>query len=220
MHAARDDIDGDRHEQRVHAQHQRIVGEQCRQMVLDLFQRLALECPAQHRTILYAADHIACKQANIIEHPARNHAVEGQDQERAEHADTGQCGPCGGRAAVARDHLGALDRIALAMPPDQRFRQQHRQADQHHTDDVENNEGTAAILTGLRGKAPEIAQPHGRSGRRQNEAPSRRPAFGCGCAGCCHLWTLSFIRISRRLYAADRKRQTDWRRRRPELSHA
>ena len=65
-----------------------------------------------------------------------------------------------------------MDRAAAAAPPEQDFRHQYRDADDCDTGQINQNEGAAAVLTHDVGKLPDIAQPHCRAGRCEDEGQS------------------------------------------------
>ncbi len=56
-----------------------------------------------------------------------------------------------------------------AVAADGPLHPQERDADQDERDEVRKQEGAAAVLRGLRGKAEEIAEADGVSGHRQDE---------------------------------------------------
>src|SRR5690606_28804789 len=68
-----------------------------------------------------------------------------------------------------------VDRAHAPATTDQDLGHHHRHADQCDTTEIKQDKGAAAVFTGDIGKFPDIAQPHRRAGRCQNENPAATP---------------------------------------------
>ena len=77
--------------------------------------------------------------------------------------------PRGARPLLAREDSHRVDRTLAPTPAYQKLCGQHRH--RHHRDrkHVDENEGTAPVLTGEVGKPPDVAEPYCASDRREDE---------------------------------------------------
>ena len=176
-YAARDDVECEAHEEEVDHDQQQRIGEHVAKALLDLLAALACQRAAQRIAFHDGLDEIHAHHADVIEHPACNHRIEGHDEESRQRADGAEHRPAGARLRLRRDAADRPDRIGLADASDEDLGQHERQAEQEHTGDIEDNERAAAAFSGQRREAPDIAEPHCGSDRSKNESGPRRPAL-------------------------------------------
>ena len=67
----------------------------------------------------------------------------------------------------------AIDRALTAPPADQNLGHHDRNAHDKNTEQIDQHKGAAAIFTRDIGEFPDIAQPYGRTGSRQNKRQAR-----------------------------------------------
>ena len=114
----------------------------------------------------------------ILQAPAGHDGIETEDNHRGEHAHVAYHGP---RFAARKIAVGAGG-IGRRVPPDDELAHHARYAEQEDAPQIDQDEGRTAVMTGHIGEAPDVAQPHGRTGRGEDDA---QPA--AEIASCLHL---------------------------------
>ena len=112
---------------------------------------------------------------DVIQRPARHHAVERQDQQRSDHPHDGRPGPARRGPRLQCQGAQGIHRAAASAPAQHRLGQHDRQPDQRDTDQIHQHKGAATIDAGHIGKLPYIAQAHCRSRGREDEYPATGP---------------------------------------------
>ena len=101
---------------------------------------------------------------HVFGRPSRNHEVESQNQKCRQHAVVAQKTP-----SAVQLPVGA-HRIEVRRPSHGEFRDHQRQPQQQYAEDVDNQKGSAAVVSGDVRKPPDIAQPHGTARRDEHGA--------------------------------------------------
>ena len=158
----RHDKDGHGHERRLKRNHQQRIGEEPSKGRGGRLPRGALEGAS--------AD---LKQ--IIKGPARNHAVEGQDQEARGHPHPANECPGGGGIGELHQLAHGVDGALPRFPAHEHFSHHDGDADEEDAGEVDEDERAPAVLPGHVGELPNIAEAHRRARRRQDEHPAAAP---------------------------------------------
>ncbi len=120
---------------------------------------------------------------DVLERPARDHAVIAQDDQPGEDAEPSGQSPAapGSQASVGPD------RISLGLPAQRQLGQHDRDTDQKGGDHIDQNEGASSVLSRLCGEPPDIAEPDGGADHSQDEAEAGAPVASLvGPGGCAH----------------------------------
>ena len=113
----------------------------------------------------------------ILGRPARDHEVEAQDEEGGQHAVVADEAP----AAVER--VVSAHGIAARRAADGELGHHDGESQQQYATYIYQQEGSAAVLSGDVGEAPDVAQPYGAPGGDQHGAQF---AAQCDAMVVCH----------------------------------
>ena len=117
------------------------------------------------------ADRARRREPDVGDGPARDDRVERQDADAGQHPQpTEQPPPPAGGEGAERP-----DRAQPRAAADGDLAGHDRRADQEDARQVDHHERGPAALPDLGRKPPDVAQPDGRAGRRQDEAGARAP---------------------------------------------
>ena len=114
----------------------------------------------------------ACRAYEVIESPARQHRVVGQDDEYAEYRQRAERAPAGTGAGFCCNGANAAGRTASSPPADGQFTDKKRQTNAKCAGQINNEERAATILTGDIRETPDIAQSNGEANSRQEKTKS------------------------------------------------
>ena len=114
---------------------------------------------------------------HVFGRPARDHEVEAQNEEGRQHADVSQKTPF--RVEGAEGPHGVAVRGAAYGE----LREHQRQSEQQDTEDIDDQKGAAAVVSGDVGETPDVSQTYRTAGCDQHGAqlPAQR---GAGCGVC------------------------------------
>ena len=105
-------------------------------------------------------------RAGILQHPAGNDAVVGEDEGDAEHASI-----AGEVPRLARcQPLVRRSNVRMRSASDDELGSHHGHSEEDDAEEVDEDEGSAAMLTRLDRKTPDVAQPHGGACRGKDDA--------------------------------------------------
>ena len=152
LHAERDHEVGSQHEQTgVENRPPRIADEGFEEVFVLLGRRVAGDLA---RGGVY----------HVFGRPSRNHEIESQNQKCRQHAVVAQKTP-----SAVQLPVGA-HRIEVRRPSHGEFRDHQRQPQQQYAEDVDDQKGSAAVVSGDVRKPPDVAQPHGAARRDEHGA--------------------------------------------------
>ena len=109
-------------------------------------------------------------QPQVIHGPTRHHGVVRENDEAGRHSQPANHGPRPAAQLAESSH-----RIFMGMTADHHLGEHDRDPDDHDAEEIEENEGPAAVHAGDVGEFPDIAEPDCRAGRSHDKAEATAP---------------------------------------------
>ena len=105
---------------------------------------------------------------DILQAPTRDHSIIARDEKTREHTEITHILPC----TATRDSAVCPCRVGLRMATNNKLIDYAGQAQQHHAEDIEEDEGSATVFASHIRETPDVAQTHCRPSRGQDNTYS------------------------------------------------